>query len=195
MRAAQIALTALLVFSLPAFAQRPQEEHPRPSPPPPSRGPEPYHGTPPRATPQHSQGNVESKSTQGAEKHDQDKRRDYRDQPGHPNSPHVDKDNKWVGHDTGRDDPHYRLDHPWEHGRFNGGFGPSHHWRIGGGGPQRFWFNNWYWSVAEFDIGFCSDWDWFGDEIILYDDLDHPGWYLAYNVRLGTYVHVMYLGA
>ena len=30
----------------------------------------------------------------------------------------------WVGHDTGRNDPHYHLDHPWEHGHFMRGLWP-----------------------------------------------------------------------
>jgi hypothetical protein len=180
MRAAQLALTALLVVSLPAFAQR-QEEHPHAAPP--EHGPEPYHGVP-RAEPQrNNHGDIKAEP-----------RPNYSDQPGHPNAPHVDPGNRWVGHDTGRDDVHYHLDHPWEHGHFTGGFGPHYVWRIEGGGPGRFWFHGWYWSVAPYDVAFCDGWLWDTDEIIIYDDPDHIGWYLAYNVRLGTYVHVMYLG-
>jgi hypothetical protein len=114
----------------------------------------------------------------------------------HPAAPHVHADTgQWIGHSTGRNDANYHLDHPWEHGHFQGGIGRSHVWRLGGGNYSRFAIGGFFFSVASFDYGFCNDWLWDSDDIIIYDDPDHVGWYLAYNVRLGTYVHVMYLGS
>lgn len=121
-------------------------------------------------------------------------RPNYRDKAGHPSAPHVHTNGQWVGHSTGPNDPHYHLDHPWQHGHFPRTLGASYVYRIEGGGRDRFWFGGFYFSVAPYDYDDCADWNWTTDDIVLYADPDHDGWYLAYNVRLGTYVHVLYLG-
>lgn len=115
---------------------------------------------------------------------------------GHPAAPHVHADqDRWVGHNTGRNDPHYHLDHPWEHGHFTGPVGRGHVWRLHGGDHSRFGIGGFFFAVAAADFAFSNDWLWDSDDIVIYDDPDHDGWYLAYNVRLGTYVHVEYLGS
>jgi hypothetical protein len=117
------------------------------------------------------------------------------DLPGHPAAPHVDASNdRWVGHDGGKNNPAYHLAQPWQHGHFPGEIGASHVYRLGGGTRDRFLFDNFYFSVAEADYDDCADWLWDSDDIVIYPDPDDIGWYLAYNVRLGTYVHIQYLG-
>jgi hypothetical protein len=163
-------LALFLICSIPILAQ---EKHPPAPPPshPPSHGPAPAKPEAhPAATP------------------------NYVDKAGHPNAPHVHSNGKWVGHDTGKNDPHYHVDHPWAHGHFTAGFGPKHVWRIEGGNRERFWFGGFAFSIFPADYGFCDDWNWGTDQVVVYEDPDHDGLYLAYNVRLGTYCHVEFLG-
>ena len=112
------------------------------------------------------------------------------------NRPHVNNDH-WYGHDR-PDDPRYRIARPFEHGRFEH-FGPSFRYTVIRIDAHRhfFWLpGGYYFEIASWDWDGCADWCWTcGDDFVVYEDPDHIGWYLLYNIETGAYVHVIYLGA
>ena len=182
-------LTATLLATTPGAAQgtpRSKESKPAPTP-----RPEVGHGHIPAHGPARGATRQASPPARNGEPPGQR----APDRPGHPVAPHVHAANdRWVGHDAGPRDPHLHLDHPWEHGRFTGPIGANHIWRLSGGARERFDVGGFFFQVAPYEYDYANDWLWDSDDIVIYADPDHVGWYLGYNVRLGTYVHVMYLG-
>jgi hypothetical protein len=107
--------------------------------------------------------------------------------------PHVENDH-WLGHY--RSDQRFYLEHPYAQGHFGGHVGAGQFHKLHGFDPyhQRFFIDGGFFVVAPFELPYLSDWTWGVDQIVLYPDQDHPGWYLAYNTRTGNYVHVRYDG-
>ncbi|MGB7848999.1 MAG: hypothetical protein WBL63_25520 [Candidatus Acidiferrum sp.] len=180
-----VLLTAMLLIAMPVMAQRPAEEHheqgQHPSEARPVERPRANQGRIPPPPPQR-----QSHTKVEVERHESGKIN---------GAQHVSKDH-WYGHDA-PNDKRFHLEHPFEHGRFEH-FGPSYRYRVErfDRDHHRFWFpGGFYFEVAQWDWSICADWCWdCGDDFVVYEDPDHAGWYLLYNVHTGVYVHVNYMG-
>lgn len=113
----------------------------------------------------------------------------------HAAVPYV-RGDRWYGNPA-PNDPRFRLDRPYEHGRF-ALVGPSHVHTVLRVDlvAHRVWLPGGYgFEIAAWDYPFTGSWCWdCGNQFVIYDDPDHPGWYLLLDVRSGEYVHVQYLG-
>jgi hypothetical protein len=166
--------TALaLCIAVPLLAQRPEERH---------EGPRANQGHIPQAPPPRRESNAKPE----IEKHD-----------SRVNSmPHVNNDH-WYGHDK-PNDRRYVVAHPFEHGHFEH-VGPSNRYRIErfDRDRHRFWFPGGFgFEIASWDWALAADWCWdcSAEDFCIYDDPDHVGWYLLYNIHTGAYIHVQYIG-
>ncbi|MGD1010155.1 MAG: hypothetical protein ABR951_08405 [Candidatus Aminicenantales bacterium] len=115
---------------------------------------------------------------------------------GHVNdTPHVNH-NQWYGHEQ-PNDARFHLDHPFPNGRFAHA-GPTFRYEITrvDANLHRFWLPGGFcFELALWDWPLFADWCWdCGDDFVIYDDPDHIGWCLLYNVHTGIYVHVQYMG-
>lgn len=151
-------------------------------------------GTPQMNAPRANQGRIPPAPTRRAPSAGPEVERDGS---GRVNAmPHV-NNNRWYGHDQ-PNDRRYALPHPFEHGHF-ANVGASFRYPIVrfDAHLHRFWLpGGFFFEVALWDWPLCADWCWTcGDDFVIYDDPDHPGWYLLYNVYTGVYVHVQYMGA
>jgi hypothetical protein len=215
-----IMLAMILCGAYPALAQRPEQEHPsqesHPAQAPPSHQqappkanqghvppPPPKRESQPPRQPENNQAN-RSQMPQGnrADNSRPVDRQDNRPE-SHPGvearqenvRPHVDND-QWYGHD--QNDSRYHVARPYEHGSF-AHYGQQYRYGVErvDRDHHQFWFpGGYYWQVADWDWPVAADWCWnCGDDFVVYEDPDHPGWYLVYNVNTGEYVHAQYMGS
>ena len=50
-------------------------------------------------------------------------------------------------------------------------------------------------EIADWDWPYYESWCWdCGPDFVVYEDPDHVGWYLLYDVDTGAYVHTLFLG-
>jgi hypothetical protein len=182
---------SVLLATLPAFAQRPEERGggQRQGE---QRGPE-QHGEREPNAPRANQGHIPAPPPhRDAHAAPEPERKEG----GRVNSvPHVNNDH-WYGHDK-PNDKRYHIDHPFEHGHFEH-FGANYRYRVERFDRDRhiFWLPGGFsFQIASWDWALAADWCWdCGDDYVVYEDTDHVGWYLLYNVHTGAYVHVMYMG-
>jgi hypothetical protein len=147
-------------------------------------------------------------------KQDREDRRQDRDD-HHDNGKHKGQDKHGDGdqgdrHDNGKhkgwDNPHnphanWDYDHDrikpgraYPYGRYEHVRGEFIARRIDFRTRRVVLYDNSNWVVASYDLDRCRDWEWDRDQVYVYDDDHHPGWYLLFNARLGRYVHVEYFG-
>jgi hypothetical protein len=112
---------------------------------------------------------------------------------------YADRDGIWRrfrDRDRDRDDGRYRLARPFEHGRFRF-LGPRYRYPVVRIeiGARRVWLGSGFsFEIAAWDWPYAQPWCWQCDQFAIYVDPYHPGWYLLWDLRLGRYVHVRYLG-
>ena len=181
-----LAVALALSLTLPLLAQRGEEQHQ------PSSG-EAQMQHPAQNAPRANQGRIPAPPPK---REPRAKPEVERREGGHVNSiPHVANDH-WYGH-AKPNDPRFHLDRPFEHGHF-ANFGPSYRYNVLRIDPnlRRFWLpGGYYFDVAPWDWALASDWCWScGEDFVVYEDPDHPGWYLLYNLMTGAFVHVLYMG-
>lgn len=189
-----LAMALALVLVLPALSQRagepraaePQRAEPR-------TGEMQHPAQPEQNQPRANQGHIPAPPAQRAPGAKPETERRARGRVN--NTPHV-SNNQWYGHDK-PNDKRFHLDHPFEHGRFEH-FGPSYRYNVVRIDPSlhRFWLpGGFFFDIAAWDWDLAADWCWTcGDDFVVYEDPDHPGWYLLYNLQTGAYVHVLYMG-